>query len=98
MKIHFERTGGFAGLHTSVSLDTDKMSKNESEQLHNMCNNVNFSNLPKSEQTSGAANLFHYKITVESKDGTRTVETSDISMTPEFEDLINFLSDKALQQ
>lgn len=98
MKIHFERTGGFTGLRTFVSLDTDKMSQSESEQLYSMCANVNFSNLPKSEPKSGAADIFHYKITVESKDGTKTIETSDLSITPEFENLVNFLSDKALEK
>lgn len=96
MKIHFERTGGFAGLRTSVVLDTDTMSQNESEQLHDMCNNVNFFNLPsKSEQNSHAADLFRYKITIESKNGNHTVETTDLSMTPGFANFVNFLSDKA---
>lgn len=98
MKVHFERTGGFAGLRTSISLDTDEMSPSESERIHDMCNNINFSNPPRSEPTSGAADLFHYKITVESKDGKKTIETSDLSLTPEFEDLINFLSDKAQEK
>ncbi|HJW19534.1 MAG TPA: protealysin inhibitor emfourin [Candidatus Nitrosotalea sp.] len=98
MKIHFERTGGFAGLRTSISLDTDKMSQSESEQLSSMCANVNFSNLPKSEPKSGAADIFHYKITVESKDGKKTIETSDLSITPGFENLVNFLSGKALEK
>lgn len=99
VKIYFERTGGFAGIRTSASLDTDKLPPNESEQLNNMCNNMNFFNLPsKSESKSGAADLFRYKITIESKDGKHTVETTDMSMTPEFENLVNFLSDKALKK
>ena len=96
MKIHFERTGGFAGLRTSVVLDTDTMPQNESEQLCNMCNHVNFFNLPsKSEPNVNATDLFRYKITVESKDGQHTVETTDLSMTPDFANFVNFLSDKA---
>ncbi|HEU5488363.1 MAG TPA: protealysin inhibitor emfourin [Candidatus Nitrosotalea sp.] len=99
MKIYFERTGGFAGIRTSASLDTDKLPPNESEQLNNMCNNMNFFNLPsKFESKSGAADLFRYKITIESKNGKHTVETTDMSMTPEFENLVNFLSDKALKK
>ena len=99
VKIYFERTGGFAGIRTSASLDTDKLPPNESEQIHNMCNDMNFFNLPsKSESKSGAADLFHYKITVESKDGKHTVEATDMSMTPELENLVSFLSDKALKK
>jgi len=99
MKVYFERTGGFAGISISVSLDTDKMPQDESEQLHSMCNNVNFFNLPpKSEPKSGVADLFHYKITIESKDGKHTVETTDMSLTPEFEIFVNFLSEKVLNK
>ncbi|SMH71411.1 protealysin inhibitor emfourin [Candidatus Nitrosotalea okcheonensis] len=96
MKIHFERSGGFAGIRTSVSLDTDNMSQDESAQLHGLCANINFFNLPsKSDAKRGAADLFLYKITVESKDGKHTVETTDLSMTPGFERFVNYLSDKA---
>lgn len=99
VKIYFERTGGFAGMRTSASLDTDKLPPNESEQLHDMCNNMDFFNLPsKSTPTSGTADIFRYKITIESKDGKHTVETTDMSMTPELENLVSFLSDKALKK
>ena len=99
MKVYFERSGGFAGIRTSVSLDTDNMSQDESAQLHQMCNNMNFFNLPsKLDARTGAADLFRYKITVESKDGTHTVETTDLSMTPGLENLVNYLSDKARKQ
>ena len=99
VKIYFERTGGFAGMRTSASLDTDKLPPNESEQLHDMCNNIDFFNLPsKLESQSGAADIFHYKITIESKDGKHTVETTDTSMTPELENLVGFLSDKVLKK
>lgn len=99
MKVHFERSGGFAGIGTSVSLDTDNMSQDESAQFHQMYKNMNFFDLPSKYDTkSGAADLFRYKITVESKDGKHTVETTDLSMTPEFENFVNFLSGKALKK
>ena len=99
VKIYFERTGGFAGMRASASFDTDKLPPNESEQLHDMCDNIDFFNLPsKSVPQSGAADLFRYKITIESKDGKHTVETTDTSMTPELESLVSFLSDKVLRK
>lgn len=99
MKVHFERSGGFAGISMSVSLDTDNMPQDESARLHQMCDNMNFFNLPsKLDVKSGAADLFRYKITIESKDGKHTVETTDLSMTPEFENFVNYLSDKVRKQ
>ncbi len=96
MKVRLERSGGFAGISKSVFVDTDTLPQNESEQLHNMCDNMHFFNLPsKLESNGNAADLFRYKITVESKDGKHTVETTDLSMTPELENFVNFLSDKA---
>lgn len=99
VKIYFERTGGFAGMRTSASLDTDNLPPNESERLHDMCNNMDFFNMPSmSTPKSGAADFFRYKITIESKDGKHTVETTDMSMTPELENLVSFLSDKVLKK
>jgi len=99
MKIYFERTGGFAGIRASASVDTDTLPQDESAQLHNMCNNMNFFKMPsRYTPKNGAADLFHYKITIESKDGKHTVETTDVSMTPELEIFINFLSEKVLHK
>ncbi len=99
MKVYFERTGGFAGLKTSVLLDTDKMSHDESEEFYSVYNNTNFLHLPqKTESKNNVADVFHYKITVEMQDEKYTVETTDLSLTPEFENFINFLSDKALHK
>lgn len=99
MKVHFERSGGFAGISRSVLLDTDNMPQDESAQLHEMCNNIDFFNLPsKLDAKSGTADLFRYKITVESKDRKHTVETTDLSMTPELENLVNYLSNKTQKQ
>lgn len=82
----------------SVALDTDKMASTESEKIHAMYNNIDFIKLSqKTEKNSQAADTFHYKITIESKDGRRTIEASDQSMTPEFEDFVNFLSERTLQ-
>lgn len=98
MKVYFERTGGFAGLKTSVALDTENMTPSESEKLSELCNSVDFLKLSqKTETKAGAADVFHYKIIIESKDGKRTIETSELSMTPEFEDFVNFLSERALR-
>jgi hypothetical protein len=96
MKVRLERSGGFAGINKSVFVDTDTLPQNESEQIHNMCDNMNFFNLPSKMETNGnAADLFRYKITVESKSGKHTVETTDLSINPDLENLVNFLSDTA---
>ena len=44
---------------------------------------------PETEVKKGAG-YFHYKITLETNDNKHTVETTDLSMTPKFETLVNF--------
>lgn len=98
MKIYFERTGGLAAIRTFLSLDTDSLPPEESEKLQVMVEEANFFNLPPKTEAKKGADYFHYKITLETKDNKHTVETTDISITPKFETLVNFLSDKALSK
>lgn len=94
MKVYFERTGGFAALRTSISLDTDLMPPGESDKLKAMFENANFFNLPQKYEAKEGADYFHYKITLETKENKHTVETTDLSMTPMLESIVNFLSNK----
>ncbi len=98
MKVYFERTGGFAAIRTSLALDTDLLSTEESEKIKTMFEDADFFNLPQKSKTPEGADYFHYKITLETKDNKHTVETTDLSITPGLEIIVNFLSNKALQE
>ena len=94
MKIYFERSGGFAGILTSVSVDTSSLPSEQAGQIQKIVENANFFNLspipPQSKR--GPADYFTYKITVESDDGrTHTLECTDIAMQPSIKPLIDFL-------
>ena len=94
MKIYFERSGGFAGMLTSVGVDTSSLPSEQAGQIQNMVENANFFNVsPAQPQSkSGPADYFTYKITVEAEDGrTHTVECTDIAMQPSIKPLIDFL-------
>jgi hypothetical protein len=41
MKIHFERTGGFAGLVNSATVDTGSLSSDEAHKVENMVQQAN---------------------------------------------------------
>lgn len=43
MKIHFERTGGFAGIPTAATIDTLALTPEEAQQLHDLIRAAAFS-------------------------------------------------------
>ena len=92
MKIHFERSGGFAGMLTTVSVDTSLLPSEQAGQIQNIVEDANFFNLTSAPPPPkrGVADYFIYKITVE--DGRKhTVECTDIAMQPSIKPLIDFL-------
>ncbi|MGI0010998.1 MAG: protealysin inhibitor emfourin [Nitrosopumilaceae archaeon] len=93
MKIHFERSGGFAGIRTELTLDTDSLPTTEAHNLQRMVENSKFFDIPaKLLQPTKGADYFQYKITVE-KDGQKhTVEAAELTMKPELKPFVDFLS------
>ena len=78
MLIHFERTGGFAGMRTSVNLDTKSLPKDEADKLHDLVDKAGFFNLPASfPAPKRGADYFQYRLTVEMDGRKHTVEVSD---------------------
>jgi hypothetical protein len=93
MKIYLERSGGFAGILITVSVDTSLVPSEQAGQIQEMVEDANFFNLSSLPQPkSGPADYFTYKITVEADAGTKhTVECTDIAMQPSIKPLIDFL-------
>ena len=98
MKVKFERSGGFAGMLTTVSVDTTLLLSEQAAKLQNMVEDANFFSLSSRPPPSnrGPADFFNYKITVEADDGRKhTVECTDIAMQPSIKPLIDFLGKQA---
>ena len=97
MRIHFESSGGFAGMHSSVMLDTDSISLEDAQQLRDLITNSNFFDLPSESPRPrvGSADYLRYKITVDSSGQSHTVKTNDIAMPSKLSPLIKFLQSKA---
>ena len=98
MKIHLERSGGFAGMIMSTTVDTDTLSSNEANELQDLIKKSRFFNLSSQslEETSsktkkGAADYFIYKITIQNGNKEHTIECDDLSMPPNLKTLVNFL-------
>jgi hypothetical protein len=97
MKIHFERSGGFAGIGTTFTVDSNSLSFDEKDRLRNIIDNARFFDLPsETPLPRRGADYFKYKITIESDDPKKshTIETNDMTMPSELRPLVNYLKDK----
>ncbi len=92
MLIHFERTGGFAGMSTTVTLDTNTLTPEEARKLHEMVDAAGFFNLPaKFPSPKRGADYFQYALTVESEGRKHTVEVSEPAVPAELRPLFQSL-------
>ena len=93
MKIRLERTGGFAGMTRTLEVDIDSLPENERSLVTGMINDADFfalpSVVPRNEQSG--ADLYNYRITIESADGLHTVEATQLSVPESLEPLIVWL-------
>jgi hypothetical protein len=94
-KIYFERSGGFAGISSNITIDTHSLPSDEANKIQGMINNAKFFDLKKSSSPppKRAADYYKYKITIQTEEeGTQnTIETNDITMPSELRPLINHL-------
>lgn len=93
MRIFFERTGGFAAIKLQRTLDSSELPPGEVKRLDNLLKKSRFFELPaRLECPTPGVDRFHYKLTVESNEGIRTVEAYDASIPAEMRPLIDFLT------
>jgi len=78
MRIHFERTGGFAGLQLAVDITTDTLSQDDQRRLQQLVEEADFFTLPAElRDTSLARDEFVYEVTVEVAGRRHTVATTE---------------------
>ncbi len=97
MKIHFERSGGFAGMTMNVDIDAHALSDTEREALMTHLSNAEFFALPSAidDPSTTGADRYNYRITIESNDRTHTVECTDGSAPASLTPLLDWLNDSA---
>ena len=93
MRIEFERSGGFMGLHQSLKLDTTSLELEEAEELTRMVDKANFFELPEEIQSnSEVADHFQYRLTIERSEISHTVILSDSTTPEELQPLLQHLN------
>jgi hypothetical protein len=80
MRIHFDRTGGFAGMRVQATIDTDSLTPDDARQITELVAAAQFFELPSViAATAPGADQFQYRLTVETEGRKHTVEVGDAS-------------------
>lgn len=96
MRIHFERTGGFAGMRLSTTVDSDELPEPQAEKLKDAVQNTSFFDLPDHlEQGGSGSDRFNYHITVEQEGRSHTVDAPESALDDALRDLVQFLESLA---
>ncbi len=94
--IWFERSGGFAGISTSIEIDSKSLSSEESEELKQLIDRSGFFKDYKNDSTPGnMPDQFQYKISIECEGEKQTVEFGESTVPESFRPLINYMTQKA---
>jgi hypothetical protein len=92
MRILFERTGGFAGMKLRRMLDSSELPPPEAKVLERLLRRSRFFDLPQElESSSSGADRFHYRVTVETEQGSRTVEAGEAAVPASMRPLLQWL-------
>lgn len=92
MRIHFVRTGGFAGLKLETDVDSDTLSPDEGRALEQEVTQSNFFRLPSQiKAAAGGVDRFEYAITVQDGSEVHTVEVGEAEVPDALQPLIQHL-------
>ena len=93
MRVLFERTGGFAGMRVTATIDTESLSQQEARELVEMVHSAGFYELPAviAAQAPGA-DRFNYKLTVKDELREHTVRVGESAVSEELETLLQRLN------
>ena len=92
MRISFERTGGFAGMKLKATVDSNLLSPAEANRLQKLVHKSRFYDLPfELKARSQGTDRFHYTLTIESDQGTHTVEASEEAIPADMRPLLDWL-------
>jgi hypothetical protein len=96
MRIRLERSGGFAGVKLSSSVDTEKLSPDDARQLRKIVEGATFFELPNVIKSSRPIpDRFLYRIQIEEGGRTKEVEVDEASLPNQLKPLVERLLEAA---
>lgn len=97
MLITFERSGGFAGLITTTTVDTTTLPAAEANQIRNLVKAANFFQLPATIASDNQPDRFQYQLTVQEGTQQHSVTVGESTMPSTLRPLIDCLMAAARQ-
>jgi Emfourin len=93
MRVHFERTGGMAGMRLAATIDGEALAPDERARLEELVTAVEFFGLPEHlAAPSSGADRFQYRVTVERGDQRHTVLIAEGAAPPALRPLLEWLT------
>ncbi len=97
MHIDFTRTGGFAGMRLSCSVDTDELASEQAAELNKLVGEAAFFELPeKLMPNKPQPDRFEYRVNVDADDKSHSVTVSDAAAPDSLRPLLNYLTTLAI--
>jgi hypothetical protein len=99
MRIQFKMEGGiasFPGLSKPITIDSDQLPKQESDELKQLINATHFFDLPivVGLPSPGSADYIQYTITIQDEGKQHTVHLTDLIEDPNLQALLTYLRSK----
>jgi len=91
VRIHFERTGGVAGVRLSCEIVSDTMPHDERERLEQLVADSDFFELRDGGDDGASGDRFEYAITIVAGSGAHTVRLGEAAVPPRMQPLIRWL-------
>ena len=97
MHIEFTRTGGFAGIRLTTSVNTQDLAAEQASTLDKLVSDAGFFKLPEQLQSeSSARDRFQYALTISSGQQTHSITVNDAAAPESLRPLLNYLTTLAM--
>ncbi len=97
MHVEFVRSGGFAGIRLTASLDTEQLPAEQASNLDKLIKDADFFNLPKQIMPNAPGpDRFEYRITITSDQKERSVVVNEAAAPDRLRPLLDYLTTLAL--
>ena len=97
MHIDFTRSGGFAGIRLSCSMDTNDLPSEQAAELAELIGSAAFFDLPaRLIPEKSRPDRFEYRLSVDAGEKSHTVTVSDASAPESLRPLLNYLTTLAI--
>lgn len=91
MQVSLERSGGFAGIPISITVDTATLPPDQASHLCHLVERADFFALPTNFVSPAQPDRFQYKVSVQEGDRQHTVTVRESSIPANLKPLIDWL-------